>query len=66
MSGEAGGWMWMIVDVGAVLVLGLALMFGVMAWRKRRSRAMNRVRDRKTEELYRRPDPDENAPFTGR
>ena len=66
MSGEAGGWMWIIVDVGAVLLLGLALLYGVLVWRKRRSPAMDRVRDRKTVELHRQPDPDENAPFTGR
>jgi hypothetical protein len=66
MSGEAGGWMWIAIDVGAVLLLGAALAYGMFAWRRRRSPAMDRLRDRKTEELQRRPDPDEAAPLSGR
>jgi hypothetical protein len=65
MSGEAGGWMWIALDVGAVLLLGAALAYGMLAWRRRRSPAIERLRDRKTQELQRRPDPDEIAPLTG-
>lgn len=66
MSGEAGGWMWIFIDVGAVVLLGLALLYGLSVWRKRRSPEADRLRNRKTEELHRRPDPDENAPIIGR
>jgi hypothetical protein len=66
MTGEAGGWMWILIDVGAVLLLGAALAYGAWTWRGRRNAATERLRDRKTEELHRRPDPDEAAPMTGR
>ena len=66
MSGETGGWMWVLIDVGAVVLLGLALFYGLSVWRKRRSPAEDRLRDRKTEELSRQPDPEENAPIIGR
>jgi anti-sigma-K factor RskA len=65
MSGEAGGWMWILVNVGAVAVLGAALAYGVWTWKARRSPAVERLRRRKTEELHRQPDPDESAPLGG-
>lgn len=65
MTGEAGGWMWIAVDIVAVAVLGLALAYGVWTWRGRRSPAVERLRDRKTEELHAQPDPDEAAPLPG-
>ncbi|MGE3150632.1 MAG: hypothetical protein AB7K04_16365 [Pseudorhodoplanes sp.] len=52
MSGEAGGWLWLVLDVVAVGVLGFALAYGVMVWRRRRSGLANAVRDRATERLY--------------
>lgn len=58
MSGEAGGWMWLFIDVVAVAILGAALAYGVMVWRKRRSARANQVRDRATENLYHRQDPE--------
>ena len=49
-----------------VVLLAGALGYGMWSWRaKRRSPAMDRLRDRKTEELHRRPDPDEAAPLPG-
>jgi len=66
MEGEAGGWMWVIINVGAVVLLGAGLAYGLSVWRKRRSPEMNRFRDQKTRELHQRPDPDEKAPITGR
>ena len=66
MSGQAGGWMWLLLNVGLVVLLAGALGYGMWCWRaKRRSPAMDRLRDRKTEELHRRPDPDEAAPLPG-
>jgi hypothetical protein len=52
MLGEQGGWLWFVLDVIGVAILGLALAYGVMAWRKRRSRLANQVRDEATERLY--------------
>jgi hypothetical protein len=64
MSGEAGGWMWLLLDVIAVVVLGGALAYGVMAWRRRR--VADRVRDRATENLYHRKDPESRQPSPSR
>jgi hypothetical protein len=66
MTGEAGGWLLILIDVGAVPVPGGALAYGIWSWRARRSPAAERLRDRETEELHRQPDPDEAAPLTGR
>jgi flagellar basal body-associated protein FliL len=66
MSGETSGWLWILIDVVAVIVLGAALAYGAWKWRDRRRPAIERVRDRKTEELHRQPDPDEPAPLSGR
>lgn len=66
MSGEASGWMWILMDVGMVLLLGAALGYGMWTWRaKRRSPAVDDLRDRKTEELTTRRDPGEAAPLPG-
>ncbi len=63
MSGEAGGWMWFAMNVGLVILLGVALGYGMWTWRaKRRSPEMDRLRDKKTEELHSRRDPDEMPP----
>lgn len=59
MSGEAGGWMWLVLDVLAVAVLAAALAYGVMVWRKRRSPVSEAARDRATENLYNRKDPED-------
>jgi hypothetical protein len=48
------------------VLLGLALFYGLSVWRKRRSPAADRFRDRKTEELSSQPDPEENDPIVGR
>ncbi|MGE3986449.1 hypothetical protein [Pseudorhodoplanes sp.] len=64
-SGEAGGWLWILIDIGAVLLLAIALGYGVWNWRVRRSPAADRLRDRKTVELHQQRDPDEGAPLKG-
>lgn len=58
MSGEAGGWMWLLIDVVLVAILAAALAYGVLVWRKRRSPAADRMRDEATDRLYRKPDPE--------
>jgi hypothetical protein len=52
---DAGGWLWLIIDVGLVAILGLALFYGMRQYRKRR---LDPVRDQKTRELYRQEDAD--------
>jgi hypothetical protein len=54
MDGEAGGWLWLLIDVAFVVLLAGALVYGVTTWRKRRSAAANRVRDDATRDLYHR------------
>ena len=60
MTGEAGRWMWIVMSGFGVVVLAAALFYAMSAWRKRRSPAAERPRDRKTEELHRQRDPDED------
>ena len=56
MDGDTGGWLWLLIDVGLVAVLAAALMYGVLAWQRGRSRSTDQARDEATRELYRRPD----------
>ena len=51
---DFGGWMWLIIDVGLVVVFAAALVYGIGMWRSRhKDRATEEVRDRATERLYR-------------
>ncbi len=59
MEGDASGVMWIVINVGAVILLGAALFYGMTMWRKRRSAEVNRLRDRETERLHKRRDPEE-------
>ena len=52
MSGEEGGWLWLIIDVILVLIFAGALAYGLMSWRKRRVAGEERRRDDATERLY--------------
>ena len=52
MDGDAGGWLWLLIDVALVAILGAALVYGVAMWRKRRSATAEQVRDNATRELY--------------
>jgi hypothetical protein len=66
MTGEAGGWMWLLIDVAGMVLLGAALGYGVWAFgHRRRTAALERLRNQKTEELQRQRDPDERAPLRG-
>ena len=53
MNSDAGGWLFLLMDVAFVALLAGALIYGVSVWRKRRSAASEQVRDRATRELYR-------------
>jgi hypothetical protein len=34
---EESGWLWFVIDVGAVAVFGVALLYGTMMYRRRRT-----------------------------
>jgi hypothetical protein len=43
MSGDAGGWLWLAIDVGFVVVLAAALIYGLVTWRNRRGNTRDQV-----------------------
>lgn len=54
---EAGGWLWLLMNVGFVVVLAAALIWGTMRWRRRRTDTVARAeRDRATLKSYRESD----------
>jgi len=55
MTWDFGGWMWMIIDLGALVVLGAALFYGTRRWAgRRRDPATLQAQEDATRELYRR------------
>jgi hypothetical protein len=57
MDGDAGGWMWLLIDVAFVVVLGAALVYGIVQWRNRpKSPAVEERRDQATRRLFGKPD----------
>jgi hypothetical protein len=57
MDGDAGGWMWLLIDVAFVVVLGAALVYGIVQWRNRpKSPAVEERRDQATRRLFDKPD----------
>jgi hypothetical protein len=51
---QLSGWLWLLIDVALVAVLGAAMIYGIMKWRHRRQDpAMEKVRDDVTRRLYR-------------
>jgi flagellar biosynthesis/type III secretory pathway M-ring protein FliF/YscJ len=48
---DAGGWMWLVIDVIFVLALAFALIYGTMQWRARRR---NPLQKQATEDATRR------------
>jgi hypothetical protein len=56
MDNEAGGWLWLMIDVAFVALFAVALIYGIVMWRnRRRNHRVERARDNATEELYHRP-----------
>ena len=56
MDSDAGGWLWLVIDVGFVVILAVALAYGVYMWRTRsRNQIVERIRDEATREGYRNP-----------
>ena len=54
MDSDASGGLWLVIDVLMVAVLGIALVYGTILWRQRRSRARGQVSERATAQLYER------------
>ena len=52
MDSDAGGWLWLVIDVVFVLVLAGALIYGTTMWKRRKNRTLERVRDDATDRLY--------------
>jgi hypothetical protein len=51
---DAGGWLWFFVDVILVGALGVAMGYGIAAWRRRpKDPALEKVRDDATRRGYR-------------
>lgn len=50
MTGELGGWLWLLIDVLMVLALAGAIVYGAVAYRRYR----NRVSIRQQDEIIRR------------
>jgi type II secretory pathway pseudopilin PulG len=48
---DQGGWLWLIIDVIFVAILGAALVWGTLMWRSRRQRAHT---EQATRDMYRR------------
>jgi len=49
-----GGWLWLVIDVVMVALLGAALIYGIVKWRqRRRDLARQQLRDRETRKMYR-------------
>jgi hypothetical protein len=49
---DPGGPLWLLIDVLAVAALGIAIAYGTMAWRRRRNRGLEQVRDDATKRLF--------------
>ncbi|HEX3487030.1 MAG TPA: hypothetical protein VHT51_18390 [Micropepsaceae bacterium] len=60
-----GGWMWFVIDVLAVAVLGCTMAYGVVMWRTRpRDAASEKASDEATRRLYHPNDDIGNKPLT--
>lgn len=56
MNSDAGGWLWLVIDVGSVVILAIVLVYGSYMWRTRsRNQTVQRIRDEATRESYRNP-----------
>jgi len=52
---ELGGWLWLIVDVVGVVVLGLVLVYGILNWRRYRQRISDPERAAAIRRAFREP-----------
>jgi hypothetical protein len=54
MNADAGGWLWLVIDVFFVAIFAAALAYGTIMWRRRRNPEIERRRDEATDRLYHR------------
>ena len=55
MDSDAGGWLWLMIDVVLVAALALGLIWGTMMWRTRRTNpTLEAAREEATRRLYER------------
>lgn len=67
MFTDQGGWLWLVIDVLAVVVFAGALACGISAWRKKRSDPATERRSREaTKEMYHHEDAEAVARAEGR
>ena len=53
MMSDAGGWLWLVIDVVLVGLLAIGIAYGIMAWRHRRKDpATEKARDEATRRAY--------------
>ena len=51
---QLSGWLWLLIDVALVVLLALAILYGIVRWRRRpRNPATEQVRDEATRRSYR-------------
>ena len=51
---DAGGWLWLIIDVVLVAILAAALIYGSVMWRRWRQNPTQAIeREQRTRELFR-------------
>jgi flagellar biosynthesis/type III secretory pathway M-ring protein FliF/YscJ len=56
-NSDAGGWLWLVMDVGFVVVLAAALIYGIVMWRTRsRNPVVENQREQATKRLFERED----------
>ena len=53
---DQGGWLWFVIDVGFVLMLAAALLYGMSRWHQR-TPAAKAAGDQATRKLYGKDDP---------
>jgi hypothetical protein len=50
---DTSSWLWMVIDVAAVVILGVAMAYGGMMWQRRsRNPVLKRMSDDATHRLY--------------
>src|SRR5262245_56543311 len=60
MDSDAGGWLWLVIDVVLVAALAFGLIWGTVMWRlRRRKPALEAAREQATRRLYKRAAQDE-------
>jgi hypothetical protein len=56
MPDDMGGWLWIVVDIIGVVILGAAIAYGAMRWKRPKNPTLDRIRDNATERLYKKDD----------